>query len=514
MLRHPFPTDDSRIPSAAALATLPVIQRLHSSRRDGTKQPQRGGGSGEGRGGRGGGKADHRPHAPDRGVEGGGGIGDDAPHKADLDRVIRELAEVDLAADEVAFREWVAKKRQCRRRAWDPAAVARDPPVTITGHGEELHAKVAKAKSLEEQNGGGHWASPVREAVDDPLFAPESRSSTLEDGPGSVMADVPPPLPVHSEPPAPTPPPLPQAYERPHVTFAPPRPHRPPQPQLVKPVTGGGYVPMIPAGGGRAVPVTQLEHMDAAAVDALITARVRSQRAYAAWLEAKREAARAQREREREAAEAAARKAAEAAARQREKRARVRRALVEWARSKEAAEEARLAREEAERGRKESVRRRKAEAGEAAFREWAAAVERRREAGLLRAYPHTRPWVGVVSQDGDDYYEGEGTNGQSTAFRCKLGDDSDSGVVPSPPNMFQEYTTYQKLVPEYVRKYPYQVATAGRKDISAAALESVRTPLGHNQARKGAVGTASAPSKRHHHPQHQRHQHREQRPWR
>ncbi|KAJ3057272.1 hypothetical protein HK097_009931 [Rhizophlyctis rosea] len=133
----------------------------------------------------------------------------------------------------------------------------------------------------------------------------------------------------------------------------------------------------------------------------------------------------------------------------------VRKELKEWARGKrEKEKEERMERENKERERYLLERARKAK-GDAAFKDWVRNVRWRGEGTDREAqWVPKQAWVDVVPKQEAD------SVGQSKILGSKMKTPRKAGVL-SPPHLYREYELYERLAPEYLRKYRILVASGG-----------------------------------------------------
>jgi hypothetical protein len=107
----------------------------------------------------------------------------------------------------------------------------------------------------------------------------------------------------------------------------------------------------------------------------------------------------------------------------------------------------------------EEEKKKKQELGHKAFLEWEKNQrERIQKQKPLNAefYPHQTPWVPIVQPS------------VPMSQPSKKGG-KEREILLSPPHLYNEYSFYEKTVPDYIRKYPTQVASGGRPP-SAPAL--------------------------------------------
>ncbi|KAJ3299767.1 hypothetical protein HDU76_006229, partial [Blyttiomyces sp. JEL0837] len=264
----------------------------------------------------------------------------------------------------------------------------------------------------------------------------------------------------------------------------------------------GGKPRVIPLGGGQKVAETDLNNLPREELQALVRRRRQNGAVFKAWLERKEEANLAEKERERALQARLEAQKRDEELKMAEKRRRVREAVMRWVEEKKE-EEARAEMErrvKAEREEEEKKKRR--EIGEKAFLEWKKGLAVRPVELKVTAqdiYPHQQRWIDLAPTVmlGGKTGNGRRRNGKDTA------------EFLSPPHLYREYERYETMAPDFVRKYPYQVASAGRKPNlesgkpagvtsgSTAAKSTPTTKTGGKVEKKnvgGMVGKGSKPT--------------------
>ena len=135
-----------------------------------------------------------------------------------------------------------------------------------------------------------------------------------------------------------------------------------------------------------------------------------------------------------------------------EKKKRIEEELELWAKEK-----LELQKKEEERARLsvmtiEEEKKKKQELGQIAFIKWKKNQRDRiqnKKPPTADFFPHQVPWVPIIQPSAP------------TSQPSKRGV-KEREILLSPPHLYNEYVFYEKTVPDYIRKYPTQVASGGR----------------------------------------------------
>ncbi|KAJ3148972.1 Fibronectin type 3 and ankyrin repeat domains protein 1 [Irineochytrium annulatum] len=210
--------------------------------------------------------------------------------------------------------------------------------------------------------------------------------------------------------------------------------------------------PIISTTGPKEVIAKQLSSLTREEVEDLRRRRRENEKSFRAWLEKKEITALDQLEANERRQEVERRRRLTEEQKKEEQRSRVELALVEWAEQKKIREKEEKERKALEERERERMRADKREKGIAAYRAW---VDRKKKGGddvgeFHRVYRHKSRWMDTVP--GFGMIEMKPKRGRRKELTQE---------ILSPPGLYKDFPRCETSAPNYLRKYPYQVASGG-----------------------------------------------------